>query len=259
MIDQSHANTIQPATMLQDVLADGCIREKADKGMSDDTEHVYRNFVFIGLKSYVQSMRCIHHAVGCDCSVGEPASVPEPQWDASPHLHQVLGPDSPVNRPIETKPDFLPGLDEAHSGEFFQVMGKRRRDTDPSRFANCVLLYRSFHSLSHSHYGAVLFERHLVHERSHEVKSAPVSEKQPLRFGRIEDSTAIKAFSFIPHHNRYFSIHAASAAQMNLLVGIFTVSMSHSVGKSFEYGDFNFIFSLFCDAKFQREQFNEPH
>jgi len=50
MIDQSHANTIQPATMLQDVLADGCIREKADKGMSDDTEHVYRNFVFIGLK-----------------------------------------------------------------------------------------------------------------------------------------------------------------------------------------------------------------
>src|SRR6266849_1495162 len=46
---------------------------------------------------------------------------------------------------------------------------------------------------------------------------------------------------------------------MNPLVGIFTVSVNHGVGKSFEYGNFNFIFSLFCDAKFQREQFNEPH
>jgi hypothetical protein len=41
-----------------------------------------------------------------------------------------------------------------------------------------------------------------------------VSEKKPLRFGRIGDGTAIKAFSFIPHHNRYFSTHAESAAQM---------------------------------------------
>jgi hypothetical protein len=121
------------------------------------------------------------------------------------------------------------------------------------------LSYRGSHSFSHSHYSAVFFERNLVHERSHEVKSAPVSEKQPLRFGRIGDGTAIKALSFIPHHNRYFSIHAESAGQMNLLVGIFTVSVNHSVGKSFEYGDFNFIFSLFCDTKFQREQFNEPH
>jgi hypothetical protein len=121
------------------------------------------------------------------------------------------------------------------------------------------LSYRGFHSFSHSHYSAVLFERNLVHEHSHEVKSAPVSEKQPLWFGRIGDGTAIKAFSFIPHHNRYFPIHATSAAQMNLLVGIFTVSVNHSVGKSFEYGDFNVIFSLFCDAKFRHEQFNEPH
>src|SRR6266852_2882016 len=130
---------------------------------------------------------------------------------------------------------------------------------DPSWFAGCVPILSGFHSFSHSHYSAILFERHLVHERSHEVKSAPVREKQPLRFGRIGDGTAIKAFSFIPHHNRYFSIHAASAAQMNLLVRIFTVSVNHSVGKSFEYGDFNIIFSLFCDAKFQREQSNEPH
>ena len=68
------------------------------------------------------------------------------------------------------------------------------------------------------------------------MKSAPVTEKQPLEFGRIRDGLAIKAFSFIPHHNRYFSIHAESAAQMNLLVGIFTVSVNHCVGKSFEYG-----------------------
>jgi hypothetical protein len=121
------------------------------------------------------------------------------------------------------------------------------------------LSYRGFHSFSHSHYSAVIFERNLVHERPHEVKSAPVSEKQPLRFSRIGDGTAIKAFSFIPHHNRYFSIHAASAAHMNLLLGIFTVSVNHSVGKSFEYGDFNFIFSPFCDSKFRHEEFNEPH
>jgi hypothetical protein len=40
---------------------------------------------------------------------------------------------------------------------------------------------------------------------------------------------------------------------------ILTVSVNHSVGKSFEYGDFNFVFSLFRDAKFRHEQSNEPH
>src|SRR5258708_30039521 len=125
--------------------------------------------------------------------------------------------------------------------------------------AGCAPILSGFHLFSHSHYGAVLRERNLVHESSHEVKSAPVTEKQPLEFGRIGHGLAIRAFSFIPHNNRYFSIHAASAGQMNLLVGIFAVSVNHGVRKSFEYGDFNFIFSLFCDAKFQREQFNEPH
>jgi len=76
------------------------------------------------------------------------------------------------------------------------------------------------------------------------VKSAPVTEKQPLEFGRIGDGLAIKAFSFIPHNNRYFSIHAASASQMNLLLRIFTIAMNHSVGESFEHSDFNFLFSL---------------
>jgi len=52
-------------------------------------------------------------------------SISEPHWDASPHLLQVLGPNSPVH-PIETELGFLPGLDEAHSREFFQVVGDRR-------------------------------------------------------------------------------------------------------------------------------------
>src|SRR5258706_71291 len=86
------------------------------------------------------------------------------------------------------------------------------------------------HLFSHSHFGAVLRERNLVHESSHEVKSAPVTEKQPLEFGRIRDGLAIKAFSFISHNNRYFPIHAASAGQMNLLLGIFIISMNDSVG-----------------------------
>jgi hypothetical protein len=91
------------------------------------------------------------------------------------------------------------------------------------------------------------------------VKSAPVTEKQPLEFGRIGDGLAIKAFSFIPHNNRYFSIHAASAGQMNVLLGVFIIAMNHSVSESFEHGDFNFLFSLSCDAKSAHEQLNEPH
>ena len=57
----------------------------------------------------------------------EPASLSEPSWDALPHLLQVLGPDSPVH-PIETELGFLQGLDEARSGEFFQVVGDGRRE-----------------------------------------------------------------------------------------------------------------------------------
>jgi len=91
------------------------------------------------------------------------------------------------------------------------------------------------------------------------VKSAPVTEKQPLEFGRIGHGLAIKAFSFIPHNNRYFSIHAASAGQMNVLLGVFIIAMNNSVSESFEHGDFNFLFSLSCDAKSAHEQLNEPH
>jgi len=53
MIDQSHANTIQPATTPEDILADSWIREKVDKGMTDDTEHVDLDFVSIGLKAAI--------------------------------------------------------------------------------------------------------------------------------------------------------------------------------------------------------------
>ena len=84
-------------------------------------------------------------------------------------------------------------------------------------------------------------------------------EKQALRFGRIGDTSAIKAFSFIPHDNRHFSIHTAPAAQMSLLLWVFTIAVNHGVGESFEYGDFNFFFSLFGDAKFRHEQLNELH
>src|SRR6266446_4289550 len=125
--------------------------------------------------------------------------------------------------------------------------------------AGCAPILSELHLFSHSHHGAVLLERNLVHESSHEVKSAPVTEKQPSEFGWIGDGLAIKAFSFIPHNNRYFPIHAASACQMNLLLGIFIIAMNHSVGESFEHGNFNFLFSLSGDAKSAHEQLNEPH
>jgi hypothetical protein len=86
-----------------------------------------------------------------------------------------------------------------------------------------------------------------------------VTEKQPSEFGRIWDGLAIKAFSFIPHNNRYFPIHAASAGQMNLLFGIFIIAMNHSVSESFEHGDFNFLYSLSRNAKPAHEQLNETH
>src|SRR6266404_6246865 len=66
---------------------------------------------------YRHTDRCLWDVV-----TGEPESISAPQWDASPHLHQVLGPDSPVH-PIETELSFLPGLDEACHGEFFQNVG----------------------------------------------------------------------------------------------------------------------------------------
>src|SRR5258708_27822818 len=95
--------------------------------------------------------------------------------------------------------------------------------------AGCAPILSGFHLFSHSHYGAVLRERNLVHESSHEVKSAPVTEKQPLEFGRIGHGLAIKAFSFIPHNNRYFSIHAASAGQIEGLFWGFLLSLHSNV------------------------------
>src|ERR1700674_2572220 len=53
-------------------------------------------------------------------------------------------------------------------------------------------------SFSHSHHGTVLFERNVVHQCSHQVKSAPGSHKQPFGFGRVPDCTGIKTFSRIP-------------------------------------------------------------
>src|SRR5258705_12765053 len=103
--------------------------------------------------------------------------------------------------------------------------------------AGCAPILSGSHLFSHSHYGTVLRERNLVHESSHEVKSAPVTEKQPLEFGRIGDGLAIKAFSFIPHNNRYFPIHAASAGQMNLLLRFFIIAMNSRVGVSFGHDD----------------------
>jgi hypothetical protein len=87
-----------------------------------------------------------------------------------------------------------------------------------------------FHPFSHSNHSAVLFERNLVHQRFHEVKSAPVSEKQPLGFGWIGDYSAIKTFSFVPHANQYLPIHAAAAGDVNLLLLILVIAMNHRVG-----------------------------
>jgi len=51
MIDEAEANTIQPATAPQDVLADGWVGKKVDKRMADDTKHFDIDFVSIGIKA----------------------------------------------------------------------------------------------------------------------------------------------------------------------------------------------------------------
>ena len=114
-----------------------------------------------------------------------------------------------------------------------------------------------FHSLSHSNHRAVLFERNLVHERSHELDSTPVSEKQPLGFGRIGDYSAVKALSFSPYTNQHLPIHATAACDVNLLLLISVIAVNHRVGQSFIYGDFNRILGLFRRATFFHEKSDE--
>src|SRR5579863_653182 len=62
MIDEAEANTIQPATTPQDVLADGWVGKKVDKGMTDDTEHVDIDFVSIGIKAATCRLESREHA-----------------------------------------------------------------------------------------------------------------------------------------------------------------------------------------------------
>jgi hypothetical protein len=116
-----------------------------------------------------------------------------------------------------------------------------------------------FHSFSHSNHRAVLFERNFVHERPHEVKSAPVSEKQSLDFGWIGDRSAIKALSLIPHGDQYLSIHAAAAGDVNLLLLILVIAMNHRVGQSLIYGNFNPLFGLFRRDTLFHEKPDESH
>jgi hypothetical protein len=125
-------------------------------------------------------------------------------------------------------------------------------------FAASVSIQR-FHSFSHSNHCAALFERNLIHQRFHEVKSAPVSEKQPRGFGWIGDYPAIKALSLVPHSNQYFPIHAAAAGYVNLLFLILVIAVNHGVGESLMYGDFNPLFDLFRRAAVLHEKPDESH
>ena len=105
----------------------------------------------------------------------------------------------------------------------------------------------------------MFFERNLVHERSHEVKPAPVRDKQSLGLGWIGDCVAIKAFSLIPHGDRKLSIHAASAANVNLLVRSFVIAVNHRVGEGLKYGNFNYLFNRSRLAAVSHEEPNELH
>jgi hypothetical protein len=120
-------------------------------------------------------------------------------------------------------------------------------------FRPCALrAVPGFHLFSHSNHPAVLFERNLVHQRFHEVKSTPVSEKQPLGFGRIGDYSAIKAFSFVPNANQYLPVRAAAADDVNLLLLILAIAVNHCVGQSLSYGNFNPLFGFLRRATLLR-------
>ena len=69
----------------------------------------------------------------------------------------------------------------------------------------------------------------------------------------------LKAFSLVAHDNYYFSIHAAAADDIDILVRVFMIPVDHGVCESLEYGDFNFTFRVLGDAKSPHEQPNEPH
>ena len=112
---------------------------------------------------------------------------------------------------------------------------------------------------SHSNHRAVVFERNLIHQRFHEVKSAPVSEKQPPGLGWIGDYSAIKALSFIPHTNQYLPIHAAAAGDVNLLLMILVIPVNHRVRQGLIYGNFDPVFGLFRRPAFFHERPDESH
>jgi hypothetical protein len=91
------------------------------------------------------------------------------------------------------------------------------------------------------------------------MKSAPMGQQPSLWFRRIWNCTAIKAFSFIPYGDQYFSVHAAPAGYMNLLFGIFMIAMDHGICESFAYGNFNFICILSGAPDFPHQSLDESH
>jgi hypothetical protein len=71
------------------------------------------------------------------------------------------------------------------------------------------------------------------------VKSAPAGQQQPVRFGRVGDCAAIKAYGFVPHGNQNFPIHTATAGEIDPFLGILMIAVNHGVCEGLVYRDFN--------------------
>jgi hypothetical protein len=63
----------------------------------------------------------------------------------------------------------------------------RHRQTAATTAKPASSLDARLHLFTHSNYSAVLLERDLVHQRSHEMKSAAVTQEQSFWRGRVSD------------------------------------------------------------------------
>jgi hypothetical protein len=120
-------------------------------------------------------------------------------------------------------------------------------------------LNRRLQPFSQMHNTAVICERNLVHERSHQVNSAPMSKQTILWIGRIAQGVTIKPFSFIPDRDRYFAARAAPAGDVNLFARILMISMDHGIRKRLLQRDFEVCVPFVRVAKVSGAQLDDLH
>jgi hypothetical protein len=94
---------------------------------------------------------------------------------------------------------------------------------------------------SHPNYTAILFERHFVHQ------------------GRKPSRGKLSCTAFILHGNGHLSIHRATASHIDLLLGVFLVSMDDGIRENFHERSLDLIAASFSVTAFRKKSLYELH